>query len=743
MNKRGNRNFPTFSNSLGNCKRGKQLFVFSSAIFQIIILIGLTVWVAVMFGRIVGADPLDALMANRFGDQAASVGAGDNALSALGPSSIDEAVNPLSSTGAGPASFPSLAEQAAEQGVDAPAGVFSQSQLVGEGGTTTSVWSEAFPKSGPFAIFQGQGYLGGMVSGLLWAGIAGGAAYFLAGLFGLSKDNAASIGLGVGAGTFTGYFLSYGLGWNGIASTLIGAGVGIAIIVLTYKKEKTELIRFECLPWEAPTGGKDCEKCNENPDIPCSEYRCRSLGQACQIVNEGTENELCVWVSPNDVTSPRMEPWEEALSPEGLRYIPDNTITPPNTGAKIYKNGAANGCLQAYTKLEFGLTTDEPAKCRLDYELKPTFGEMQFLFGGTNEFGQEHKQTLRVPDNSPAEGDEITPSIFNGGSLTLFAKWIDANGNGEDSGALAFKFCVEEGPDTSQPVVEGTSINDGSPVQFNVDSVPIEVYVNEPAECRWSRQDKAFDDMENAMSCATETFQINANLQYVCTGDLTGIKDRENNQFYFRCRDYDGNEMATSTKLNLLGTEELVIDSVGPTGTVEGGTVSAVTVELTAETSHGANNGAATCYFSSTGTEGTYREMLGSGTHTHSQNLDLTAGNYEYFFKCVDAGGNSAYENTTFIVFVDTLTASVTRAYRKGDTLTVVTSEAAQCSYSLNGCGFNFDEGQPLLYENPSLKTAHYAAWDATVTYYIKCRDLQGNEPSPNACSIAAEASEL
>jgi hypothetical protein len=505
------------------------------------------------------------------------------------------------------------------------------------------------------SIFGGQAFgiqstgaiwTGALVSGLVWGAIVGGAAYFLAGMFGLNDKQAASIGLGLGAGTFVGSSL-YLIGQNsataaaagvqgvtaptgawawatsGFGALVIGAGVATAIILLTYKKEKKELVRFQCLPWEAPTGGSRCDECNNDPLMPCSEYRCKSLGQACEIVNPGTTEEKCVWVSKGDTSAPHIIPLDDALSPDGLRYYPDATISPPNRGFLIKDTSGNDECLPAFSNLEFGVETDEPAQCRIDYEAKNKYSEMQFLLGESNLFLEEHVQRLKVP-NTNEEGD-VVPEIGVDGTFTLWVRCIDANGNGEDSAAVAFSFCVDEGPDTTQPTIEGSSIETGRPVQFGVDSVPIEVYINEPSECKWSRIDKAYSDMENTMECGTESYQINADLNYVCSSQLTGIVNREDNWFYFRCKDMAGNVMVTSYPLLLRGTEQLVITKVGPKGEFVGST-SVMPVSLEVETAHGADNGNATCSFSNTET-GRFVVMDNTGNgYLHNQSLDLAGG---------------------------------------------------------------------------------------------------------------------
>jgi len=623
-----------------------------------------------------------------------------------------------------------------------------------------------------FGIESGGAIAGGaIVSGLLWGAIVGGAAYGLAKMFGATAKQAASIGMGLGAGTFVGSTL-YLAGQNVIASQAgsfaqissaaqlsggyafltpafaLFAGIAVAavIIIFTYTKEKKELVHFECYAWEAPTGGSQCESCNEDPMMPCSEYRCKSLGQACEIVNPGTEEEMCVWVGKGDTAAPHIVPWDEPL-PDGLKYIPDTAISPPNRGFKIV-DSEGDDCLKAFSDLEFGVIADEPAQCRIAYEPAENYDLMSPM-GGSTLFVEEHSQRLKVPNPfaEDAQGNGTDFEIHNDGTYTLWVRCIDANGNGRDSALVAFRFCVDPSPDLEAPVIEGTSIRTGEPVQFGVDSFPIEVYLNEPAQCKWSRQDKAYQDMENEMSCSTASYQINYNLDYTCTSELTGIEDRTENWFYFRCEDMSTaegghNVMEVSYPLMLQGTQELVIKEVGPTGEIKGSTTT-IPVTLTAETMAGAREGKATCRISTSSDSG-FVVMENTGeTYLHNQTLDLIGGYYQYFFECFDNGGNLDYANTTFHVDIDTGTPKITRVFRDTTVLKVITDEDAKCYYSQANCDFAVEDSSPMLYADATKRNIHTVEWNEDVTYYIKCEDFQGNQPSPDQCQIVVKASEL
>ena len=602
---------------------------------------------------------------------------------------------------------------------------------------------------------SGSFFFAHLIEGLVWGGVVALAIKFIGPLLGLDEKAADATALAAFSGIVAGKGL-YGLigpdgvvgltktvaGWS---STLFGGLVALGVFIATYSKEKKKLVKFDCLPFEPPLGGAKCEECNKDPFRPCSEYRCRSLGQACQLLNPGTNEERCAWVNRNDINSPIIEPWKDALKPkeENLKYAPDNAIRPPNRGVKIVKGN--DGCLKAFTKLEFGITTNEPAQCKIDYNPNKTFNEMEFFVGGSNYYRYNHTEKMRLPAPDTGEGN-VAPELKNDGTFSLFVQCQDANEN-KNVDKFVFNFCVDKSPDTTAPIIEGTSIRSGGFVRFKAETVPIEVYVNEPAECKWSREPKGYDQMENKMSCATEAFQINANLNYVCNGNLMGIKDQEDNKFYFKCKDKpekpdkERNVMTQSHELILKGSRPLNIMDIGPRGAIFGKT-STISVPLTVKTEDGAEEGKAICYFSNTGKSESYIAMFETNAFEHKQNLDLIKGSYKYFFRCIDAGSNSAENSTEFRVEIDQDAPLITRAYRE-NALKIVTNEDAECVYDLKSCNYDFDDGLKMDYSNPSIRNNHFAEWKANGVYYIKCSDLNGNKPLPNECNIIVKAIEV
>lgn len=598
--------------------------------------------------------------------------------------------------------------------------------------------------------------LGSLVGGAAWAASVYVGIRMLAPLFGADEQTGNALALAGAAGAGAGS-LSYFLVKNGVIGTtkgqllglpasqgafVIGLGAAIVVFALTYKKEKKQVVELQCLPWEAPLGGADCERCNGDPLKPCSEYRCKALGQACDLVNKGSTEERCVWVARNDVNSPTLTPWTDALTPKH-RYTPLQT-RPTALGTTIVSGETRDGCIVPFTPLSFGLITNEPSQCKIDTEGQQAFDDMGYYFGESNLFRYNHTQQLRLPspDSLNIEGLDVpTEGIYN-----FYVRCRDANGNvNEDE--FVFNFCVDKSPDTTPPLIEETSIISGSPVSFAASTVPLSLYLNEPAECRWGVQDKDYTLMENNMSCSSHVYEQNAQQQYPCSTELTGIKDRTENAFFFRCKDQplkpenERNTNQESYRFMLRGSEPLSILSVGPNATLRDNT-DVIAVNLTVRTDDGSDEGVAICSFSESVDLG-FIPMFETESFTHAQILTLPAGTYTYHFRCVDAGGNTATANTTFAVLTDRGAPQITRLYRESDVLTLITQEDSICTYSLTTCNFPLEEGIELVTLNSQNLMVHAAPWKPEHSYYIKCKDNYGNQPAPNSCSVIARASNL
>lgn len=507
----------------------------------------------------------------------------------------------------------------------------------------------------------------------------------------------------------------------GLTNIGVSIGIGVLVYFLLKKDYSEEIVEFKCLQWQAPTGGDDCEICNDE-DLACSEYRCRSLGQNCELVNEGTEDEKCVNVNPNDVEPPVISPNEEDLT-FGYEYT-DVKNSPPGPGFRIVPTDGE--CVKAFTPLEFGVKTDEPAQCKIDFNHTGSFEEMSFWMGGSNLYTYNHSEQFSLPGADDVEGIVLE----NGKDWTFYIRCSDRNGN-ENSAEYAVRFCTEDGPDVTAPQIKATSVINGGCVAADTDTANVEFYVDEPAQCRWSFEDQDYDNMQNDMSCVSETYQINSLQLYTCSADLTGIA-RDGTNYYVRCKDQPGveendrNENADSYEFTLRGSTDLKIMNLMPNGTIFGG-VNPAPVELYAETRFGCDDGRAICYYSTTGEDADYLQFFDTNTDDgiHTQRQDLTEGRYKYFYKCVDSGGNVAKESTTFNLDIDVNSPVIARIYEEDQMLKIVTVRNSECVYTHDNCDYSFVEGIEMPYANSSV---HVTEWKEDKTYYIKCRDEFKNE---------------
>jgi len=545
-------------------------------------------------------------------------------------------------------------------------------------------------------------------------------------------------GVLAGSSFFVGLAAIPGFGW-------IAAGVGALLATLFYKNKRAQIITYQCNTWQPETGGTACEKCNEQGLIPCSEYQCKSLGQSCELLNSGTTNEKCAFVNRNDNSYPIIAPWQEALLSNNYIYTPANAISPPNKGVYVRYIQSSDGCIPAFTPFSFGVTLNEPARCKISPMNTDSFETMGNLFMD-DFFDYNHSYTISMPGAENAASENLT--LENGGNFDIYVRCEDAMGNSNPAN-FVFKYCVSDEPDYTAPVILFADPLNGMPVAYNTEETNVIFYINEPSECRWSHLDTAYENMENSMDCATSVLEMNAYMLYPCTTTLTGIQNHVENNFYVRCRDKPNsteqrNTNTESFEYTLIGTEPLIIESITPNNTIVKGPTTSVKVLIEAETSAGYKDGEASCYFSRTGQESDYTIFYNTGSFNHSQELWLEEGSYTYYVKCIDLGGNTEYATINFDVEVDTMSPIISRVYNSDDYLTLVTDERAECVYgtaSNVGCNYNFDEAAQIMRTNDDF--IHYANWNINVDYYIKCKDENNVYPPQNECSIIVRPYEI
>ena len=498
---------------------------------------------------------------------------------------------------------------------------------------------------------------------------------------------------------------------SSILVTMIAALLGFLLGLFWIKHVK---IYFTCMPWDPPDGGADCNKCN-SLDVPCTEYRCESLGQLCQIINEGTGNDLCV-SKPANETIPVITPFETAIS-EGYKY---HNVGP---GGFEVVNATDNGCLEPYEPVDIGIKVDPFAKCRIGPNVDDNFVDMFDAFGPKgNNVLPAHLMKLFFP--SP----EAFRNVYNLtddqikvlGKIDYYVKCRTASGKSNPQ-PYHLKTCIRPGPDLTPPRVIVTRPVSGKYIPFGTTEEEIVIYVNEPSQCRYDLEDLEFDQMNSTFDC--DTNPANYTLYgLACSTTLTGLDVNE--EFFIRCQDISENHntMEESFVFEVKRSiSELYIEEVIPriNEVLEDG-VSPVSVKLRLRTSGGAKNGEALCEWSGYGGDKfVYENQNGSDVHEYQVNLPKTT--YTLDFMCEDQAGNVALNSTTFKVNIDSFGPKITRVYFEGG-LKVTTSEIAECRYSFLR-NFKYDNATKMGSDG----TNHLAGF-LPKTYYVQCKDELGNK---------------
>jgi len=237
-------------------------------------------------------------------------------------------------------------------------------------------------------------------AGAMGAAIAVAVTSLLVGISGIG----AGVGVGgviayMGTAAVSGAMIGVGFFAEAAAASLIGAkmasmlgpiGIVIAVILIAdiiaqwiagVGEVRTAEVTFECLPWQPPLGGGDCEeKCGQK-GFPCTKYGCETLGQACQWVaeSEGPNGGLCINAGVDDMSGPRiLGPLGEVIS-EGFGYT--------NVKEGGFRIESEDGeCATQFDNILFGFETDEYARCRMSGNAEAGFEEMVSI-GSGGKFG--------------------------------------------------------------------------------------------------------------------------------------------------------------------------------------------------------------------------------------------------------------------------------------------------------------------------------------------------------------------
>ncbi|MDP6586155.1 MAG: hypothetical protein QF535_16005, partial [Anaerolineales bacterium] len=509
------------------------------------------------------------------------------------------------------------------------------------------------------------------------------------------------------------------LGPVGWVVSVIALVVAAAAAIVSYGGETREVtISSFCEAWTPPTGSEQCELC----DMPvsegglaiddgesniltgweCSEYKCKSLGWNCEFVDEnvGSDRAKCISVETNDVNHPQVVSFMVDVSDEMVSLGLDDTegYVTSHEDYEFGMDGSEYSYLKfsrevkPYQTLTFGLELDEPAQCKIhENSITGDYSTMELYFPDTY-FDYKHNLSwVLVPETE----------------YSFYVSCQDYGGNDNAIDPFVFELTTDEGVDITTPVIEATSIRNGGYVAYNVNYTSLSIFVDEPANCKWDSVDSEYSLMEDYFACAGIPESASSLFDNECTASLP-VNASTTNYYYFACEDAAGNANTENYAFTLQGTEELFLDYVAPNGTIYYDYT-----QLYAETSGGAEDGKAVCYYEDI-------EFFNSNSSIHTQEFeDLDAGDYEFEILCVDEAGNSDESSIAFTISVDTNPPEITSLYVYADVVYYEFDEDVSCEYYYED--FEFGAGTSV--------TGSFAVTELS-TYYLTCQDSFENEVS-------------
>ncbi|MCL6501009.1 MAG: hypothetical protein K6T16_03195, partial [Candidatus Pacearchaeota archaeon] len=275
--------------------------------------------------------------------------------------------------------------------------------------------------------------------------------------------------------------------------------------------------------------------------------------------------------------------------------------------------------------------------------------------------------------------------------------------------------------DIEPPVVLGTDRDLYPYFAYGITELPLFIYVNEPATCRWNKgSDTAYEIMSESTQCYTSLVQNVLR----CDTNLIGLVSEPPglaNPFYIRCNDTSGNVMQQSYQLTLYPTSPLLITSIIPENGAYVKGCEIAGVELEVETAEGAENGKAICYWKNQ-TMANFTRFTFTNNVTHK--TKVSAASQTIDIKCVDSALNIATNSTSFTVEADKTRPEITRIYKDSGSLVIRTNEDATCTYNFRAQSCAFEANDTLIAKlfSGAGSREHRIEWTSG-PWYVKCYD--------------------
>lgn len=515
--------------------------------------------------------------------------------------------------------------------------------------------------------------------------------------------------------------------------------------------------KFTCSRWQPPspvdeqTGEVDptkfeCNKCNNIADgIPCTAYKCMSLGSGCTVVAPDGYSEV-EGVDFNDkyclnmcgqAGNPNVKP---TITPGEVANDQEYELKETGEGVMYVEKGT-NEITEYTPYVNFTLETDVLSTCKYS-EVPVTnldFDDVEKMTQ-TREMGNPSEEHTFELDALPGYEEELV-------ELHKYKLYVICQNSacGHYSNTYVVEFPLKKQPDMIPPIIISDPEGDTyMPVGTNTST--IRVVANEPIqECRYSfQQNTVYESMTNIFDgCCWDPLEEEQSCEeWDCSTEVPDLNNPVQETIYIKCSDISN---VTNTEDNgishnfIKSASSLQISSLSPTnGTVWKEWVNvSQPIPLSITTEGGAFEGLSLCMWKVIGHGDPAGFVEGEATtHTSSITGGLNEnGIYIIEFKCNDSAGNFAMNRTSIVREIDLIPPVVTRVVKEGESFKITTNEEAKCYYDNStspGCGFILTSGIEI---DGTYNLEHTINKNEAITnYHVKCVDLYGNENS--GCAV-------
>ena len=179
----------------------------------------------------------------------------------------------------------------------------------------------------------------------------------------------------------------------------------------------------QCSLWQPPILESDCSRCadKEYPERPCTEYRCKSLGESC-LFEYGNGNPKCTLSVPQGGKAPMIAVDESIMDKKYA--LNDHMLTPKIKGIELAPK------VPPHKPLILAVNTTTATKCKMDYapslrftKNKRDYYSLPSLWFGDPVLSTHHEMRFRVPPEIAVPNKIL--DFLNFTSTEEFARSLD------------------------------------------------------------------------------------------------------------------------------------------------------------------------------------------------------------------------------------------------------------------------------------------------------------------------------